>query len=278
MILLDYHLSIKAMKLRIIESYILEALAVFQYLTSQQLLGLLPNMSISTLNRHLRTLKQTSNPMIRSLSLWFSPWKWPLAPVYCLSDRWVKWLTQQWGYSLKNIKRPMGRSSFFAADYYHRIATIDFKISVIKWIKAQQYQLNFFHCYFEREWSNNSHTGILSQSKASLQFDDLQIIPDAIIGYVTPKWSEIILFEQHMGSDAKRAIRQIMWHCRFISKWVVNTKYGSQKNCRVFYIFEHKSCMESVIHRLEKVSGFGEFKKCFSFKTMQDKLNVLVGT
>ena len=57
------------MKLRIIESYILEALAVFQYLTSQQLLGLLPNMSISTLNRHLRTLKQTSNPMIRSLSL-----------------------------------------------------------------------------------------------------------------------------------------------------------------------------------------------------------------
>lgn len=55
------------MKLRVIESYILEALAVFQYLTSKQLLGLLPNMSTSTLNRYLRTLKQADKPMIRSL-------------------------------------------------------------------------------------------------------------------------------------------------------------------------------------------------------------------
>lgn len=61
------------MKLRIIESCILEALAVFQYLTSQQLLSLLPNMSISTLNRRLRILKQADKPMIRSLSFGFSP-------------------------------------------------------------------------------------------------------------------------------------------------------------------------------------------------------------
>jgi len=58
----------------------------------------------------------------------------------------------------------------------------------------------------------------MSQSKAVLQFEEFKIIPDAIIGYVTPKSSEIILFEQHMGNDSKRAIKQIMWHCFFISK------------------------------------------------------------
>lgn len=58
----------------------------------------------------------------------------------------------------------------------------------------------------------------MSKSKAALQIDDLTIIPDAIIGYLTPKSSEIILFEQHMGNDSKRAIKQIMWHCLFISQ------------------------------------------------------------
>jgi len=216
--------------------------------------------------------------MIRSLNFWFSPWKWPLAPVYCLNDRWAKRLIDQWVYSQKNIKRPRSRSSFFATDYFHRIATIAFKIAFIQRIKTQWYQLNFFHCYFEREGSNNSHTGIMSQSKAVLQFEEFKIIPDAIIGYVTPKSSEIILFEQHMGNDSKRAIKQIMWHCFFISKWVVNKKYGSKKNCRVFYVFEHKSCMQAVTNRLEQVSGFWAFKHCFAFKTMQDNLSVLIGS
>jgi hypothetical protein len=57
----------------------------------------------------------------------------------------------------------------------------------------------------------------VSKSKAALQEGEVQIIPDAIIGYITPAGSELILFEQHMGSDAKRAIRQIMWHSRLLS-------------------------------------------------------------
>jgi hypothetical protein len=73
-----------------------------------------------------------------------------------------------------------------------------------------------------------------------------------------------------MGSDAKRAIRQIMWHSRLLSLWTVNKKYGSQQNSRVVYVFENKSCMESVINRLEKVSWFTQFKQYFRFKTMNN--------
>ena len=87
-----------------------------------------------------------------------------------------------------------------------------------------------------------------------MQRGEIQIIPDAIVGYVTSTGSDLILFEQHMGSDAKRAIRQIMWHCRLLSKGVVNEKYGSQQNSQVIYVFENQSCMESVISRLEQVS------------------------
>jgi hypothetical protein len=61
------------MKLRIIESYILEALAVFQYLTSQQFMRILPDVSISTVNRYLRALKNADKPMIRVLHFGFSP-------------------------------------------------------------------------------------------------------------------------------------------------------------------------------------------------------------
>lgn len=249
---------------------------MFQYLTSQQFICLLPHVSISTVNRYLRALKNADKPMIRSLHFGFFPWKWPLSPVYCLTDKWVKWLVEHWGYSMSNIKRPLWRSCFFAADYYHRIATINFKISFIQWVTRQWYKLNFFHCYFEREWSNNSLNGIVSKSKAALQEGEIQIIPDAIIGYITPEWSELILFEQHMGSDAKRAIRQIMWHCRILSFWTVNKKYGSQQNSRVFYVFEHKSCMDSVISRLEQVSWFSQFKQYFRFKLMSNRFELFM--
>lgn len=266
------------MKLKVAEIYVLEALAMFQYLTSQQLTTVLPSTSNSTVNRYLRALRIIDKPLVRDLNFGFVPWKWPIAPVYCLTEKWVKWLMKHWKYSLKNIKRPLGRSCFFATDYYHRIATIDFKISFIKWISRQSYTLNFFHCYFEREWSNNSLSWITSKSKASLNAWDLQIIPDAIIGYQTPEWSKLILFEQHMGNDAKRALRQIQWHCFFLSLWVVNKKYGSHKNSCIYYVFENKSCMDAVIRRLEQVSWFTKFKPHFRFKTMNEPLNLLVSS
>lgn len=255
----------------------LEALATFQYLTSQQLSSILPNVSVSTVNRYLRSLRESVRPLVRVLEFGFVPWKWPLAPVYCLTERGAKWLAKQWRYSLESIRRPLGRSCFFAADYYHRVATIDFKISFFKWIRRQWYTLNFFHCYFEREWSNNTLSGATSKSKALLKAWDLQIIPDAIIGYQTPQWGKLTLFEQHMGRDAKRALKQIQWHCFFLSLWVVNKKYGSHKNSCIYYVFEHKSCMEAVVRRLEQVSWFAKFRPYFRFKTMQENLSVLVG-
>jgi len=263
------------MHIRLMESYILEALAVFQYLTSRQLIRLLPSTSLSSINRYLRNLKNADRPLIRALHFGFAPWKWPLAPVYCLTDRWAKRLTTKLNYARENIKRPLSRSCFFAADYYHRIATIDFKISMFRYIQKQWYILNFYHCYFEREGSNHSHTWLLSKSKTALKEDDIQIIPDAIIGYTTPTWSELILFEQHMGNDSKRAIQQIMWHCRLLSKWVVNKKYGSKKNAQVYYVFENKSCMEAVKKRLQQVSGFSEFEPYFWMKTMDEDLSLL---
>jgi hypothetical protein len=278
LIFLVYLLNISALKLTIPQNYVLEALAIFQYLTSQQISTILPNVSISTVNRYLRALRKADKPLVRVLQFGFVPWKWPLAPVYCLTERWAKWLAAQWTYSLNNIKRPLGRSCFFAADYYHRLATIDFKISLIKWISRQWYTLNFYHCYFEREWSNNTLSGATSQSKALLKAWDLQIIPDAIVGYQTPQWSKLILFEQHMGNDAKRALKQIQWHCFFLSLWVVNKKYGSQRNSCIYYVFENKSCMDAVIRRLEQVSGFAKFRPHFRFKTIAQSLSVLVGS
>lgn len=273
-----YLLNISALKSTIAQNYVLEALAIFQYLTSKQLCTILPNVSISTVNRYLRALRKADKPLVRVLQFGFVPWKWPLAPVYCLTQRWAKWLAEQWTYPLESIKQPLGRSCFFAADYSHRIATIDFKISFIKWISRQWYTLNFFHCYFEREWSNNTLSWVTSKSKASLSAWDLQIIPDAIVGYQTSQWSQLILFEQHMGNDTKRALKQIQWHCFFLSLWVVNKKYGSQKNSCIYYVFENKSCMDAVMRRLEQVSGFTKFRPYFRFKTITQNLNVLLGS
>ncbi|MGI1672027.1 MAG: hypothetical protein K6L74_17115 [Neptuniibacter sp.] len=103
-------------------------------------------------------------------------------------------------------------------DYAHRMATIDFKIRFYKWLARKGYKLNFFDCYFERDGGNNSHSGTASKSRAALQVGDIQIIPDAVVGYTTPQGIQLFVFEQHMGKDVKRALRQIQTHCWALSQ------------------------------------------------------------
>ncbi len=255
------------MTIRIIEVYILESLALFQYLTSTQLLWILPIKSIASVNRYLRGLKTGSRPLIKMLEFGFAPGKWPLPPVYYLSDRWAKYLVNQLNYNPQGIRRPRWRSSFFASDYYHRIATINFKIAFIKRLSKKWYRLNFYHSYFDREGGNNSHSGITSKSLAALQAWGSQIIPDAIAGYTTEKRSHLIAFEQHMGKDAKRALKQIKQHCWALSVWAANKKYGSKRSCRIYYVFEHESCMNSVKKTAANSVQLIAFREYFRFTT-----------
>lgn len=55
------------MTLRMIETYILEALAVFQYLTAKQLLDILPLTGIASVNRYLRILKSGKGALVKQL-------------------------------------------------------------------------------------------------------------------------------------------------------------------------------------------------------------------
>lgn len=57
------------------EVRILEALALFQYLTSVQLNRLFPKLSSSTINRYLRKLKRANRPTLRALEFGFHPKK-----------------------------------------------------------------------------------------------------------------------------------------------------------------------------------------------------------
>ena len=68
-----YLLNINALKSTLAQSYVLEALAIFQYLTSKQLCTILPNVSISTVNRYLRALRKIDKPLVTGLQFGFMP-------------------------------------------------------------------------------------------------------------------------------------------------------------------------------------------------------------
>lgn len=56
------------MTLRMMEIYILEALAIFQYLSAQQLLRLLPVNGIASVNRYLRALRNAETHLIKQIN------------------------------------------------------------------------------------------------------------------------------------------------------------------------------------------------------------------
>lgn len=73
--------------------------------------------------------------------------------------------------------------------------------------------------------------------------------PDGIGLYMAMGQARLVLFEQHNGHDAKRAIKQMKHHCLALAKGTYSDRYGLKTSTKVIYLFEHDSCMRAVMNR-----------------------------
>lgn len=132
------------------------------------------------------------------------------------------------------------------------------------------YDLDFFSYYFEKQGSNRNNQNTTSQSVNTLPVWAGKIIPDGIASFQTGERRVVFLFEQHNGKDTKRALKQLYGHAQALVEGSASQKYDYQAWVKVFFVFEHESCMKAVIDRFMQDEAFLNFESYFLFKSNRE--------
>lgn len=248
---------------------ILEALAVYKYLTVTQFIEIGVKKHKQNINETLKEMRETKKPLIGFVKLGLLPGVGKLPYVYYLEKKGVEVLIDYLNLTLKQINYPVGKATIFSRDYFHRVYCIDFQIALRKWANKKVDSVEFYYNYYDKIGSNRKIGGEKSRTLTRIDIDkEKYIIPDSIFKISKNNANAIYLFEQHNGKDTKKFLKQFLNHALVIKKHLVKKIYGTKNDHRVCCVFEEPTIMEAVKRRLQEEHVIYElFKDYFLFKT-----------
>jgi hypothetical protein len=261
---------------------VLESLALFKYLSVNQLIRLRVSLYPQSFTNVFKEL--ILHNMVWVIRFGVDPKRWKIPNVYFLKENGVKFLVQEFNLKKESIKYPIGTSSMFFKDYYHRVSCIDFQIEMVLYLISKWWDIIYYSSYYDKIGSNrwclkknkpNSkkyeelYDGLLV-SKCKLYFRDWSyFIPDGLMKYKIDWKVKIATLEMYNGNDTKRVVRQLLQHIESLKQWLPSLEFDVKIWSRVFVLFETKSAMVSLIELINRWEGvikeFKYFKEHFLF-------------
>jgi hypothetical protein len=283
---------------------VLESLALFKYLSVNQLIRLRVSMYPQSFTKVFKEL--ILHNMVWVIRFGVDPKRWKIPNVYYLKEKWVQFLIQEFNLKKERIKYPIGTSSMFFKDYYHRVSCIDFQIEMVLYLISIWWEMIQYSSYFDKIgcniWSQREHKknsknrnrnsklnsiwklntssgsskkyeelydGSLT-SKCKLYFRDWNyFIPDGLMKYKIDWKVKIATLEMYNGNDTKRVVRQLLQHIESLKQWLPSLEFDVKIWSRVFVLFETKSAMVSLIELINRwewvIKEFRYFREHFLF-------------
>jgi len=248
---------------------ILEYLAKFKYLTISQLhqLGVLKNKT--GIYQIIKPLKDGKYNMVDLKNFGVAPVYGKLESFYFLTKHGVKFLQEELFYE-NEIKYPLGQTSLFSRDYFHRKFTIDFYINFFLYLNKTDNTLIFADYYFDKLGSNRTKANLRAKNHISIEQTEGYLIPDMVFKFNINEKDYLFLFEQHNGKDTKKLIRQLQNYILILETGAASIKYNFDKSVRVVIAFEQKSIKDATMKRLSTIKEFYPFINFFIFKTNEE--------
>jgi hypothetical protein len=188
--------------------------------------------------------------------------KYPLV-CYLLPKGEKELLNLEW--EAENIRILKGRSASnkYKNDYFHRKGIIDLHISLVKQSKEENFEIEFFHTYFDKVGSVRKGNNLTALT--AIRTKQSYFVADAV--YILNKNGECSLYclELHNGKNTKKMLAQLDAYIEAIYLGSTAEKYGLQKNPNVVCVFEDKGCMEAVKERFYAREEYGTFFRGFEF-------------
>jgi hypothetical protein len=243
-----------------IEHAILTALAHYRFLTAPQLLRLGVSASRRYLYKSLHRLSARRPRVIRSLAFGVHAEKGHLPALYYLTPAGSELLAEA------DRDEPVAvpeRVHRFAADYFHRVNTIDCHIAVQQWASENGSAVDFFHTYFDHSTDRKPRTHIALASGS--------VIPDAIFR-LRPPDGEVRLFalEMYNRRGTYRVERQIARYLIALGHEAIEEAYRHPSALRVLCVFDEPAALDLVLRRLSGLPDFQTFTQQFFFKVLSD--------
>lgn len=245
------------------QSKIIEHLATYKFLTYSQMVRLGISKQKPYLSRKMKTL--LLGKYVGRLDFGVDPKQGKLESFFYLLPK-AKSLLIERGWDKGQIKMPVGRSSFFSKDYYHRKGTIDIQIGVYQKAAQDGNEVLFFHTYYDKVGSarNSDLKALTSVSYGEEQY----LIADAIFMLKKGDVLDLYAVEYHRGTDSKRMLNTIEQYGRVLAEGKLSIKHGLKKNVKVLCVFEHPSCLEATKVRFMQDGRFVHIQTAFIFQVL----------
>lgn len=252
------------------QEQILSALAKYKFLTVRQMVKL----GISTeqyLRVNLRLLREKKliDRQIQGIQSRLGKSE----DMHFLTLRGARVIAEYLDLELSEIHFPKSTATLFQHDYFHRVATINTKISFYQWAEKQGYEVDFFHTYYDIVGSVKSKDERL-RAKTFLQLsENQQITPDCIFRYKQKNGNSFLYcVEVYNGNSTKRVYEQLLKLINSTFQGLASTKYNHSKGNRNLVICENQNAMQAVIDRIansEEYRRFEGFERFLYFTTIE---------
>ncbi len=236
-----------------IKERILKQLAQYKFLTVSQLV----NLGVGHKSRVREGLKELTELELTKHAQYASVTRkrGQADRIHFLTKRAVKILIEELGYKDEQIRYPRSVNSIFKSDYFHRISTINTWIASEQWAKMLNFEMSFFHTYFDKLGSqrNQSETGAL-HSVTKIEFPDGHFVqPDAIFSYKkTDGKSKLWMLEVWNGNNTALILERMKELREAIYQGIPSDKYNLPIATRVINTFEFEGNMKAVIEKLKQ--------------------------
>jgi hypothetical protein len=252
---------------------ILEALSRYTFLTVPLIDALEIFKNKVSIYRSLKGLKERSKPLVYSQNFGVHPTRGQLHSLLYLS-KYAEEILMDNGHYEKDINISSSKT-FVSTDYFHRIANIKTHLYIDLYLQSiDDAGIIFLDYYFTKVSRDDNHYA-RAKNRIDLEHDNY-IIPDIITKFDVDKKEYLYLIEIHLGSNSNKAFVQCLQHIKAIDLGTPKKKYHHPKNNRVIFIFEHDSCLNAVIKKMNSNENLKKYLNLFLFKTldsMQDDFN-----
>lgn len=259
-----------------VQTKILQGLARYKFLTTSQMIALEIAKDRGNLHKDLVRLRDTKKPLIAQKVFGTMSKIGKIENIHYLTKRGAEVLETELNFDPQNIKYPIGTSTLFQQDYFHRKSTIDCQIAIDMQCLKNGLEILFYERYFDKGGENRT-TGTL-QAKTRIEIENKKfLIADSAFMLQTPIQKELYCLEMYNGKDTQRTFGQLQQYVEALKLGSPSIKYSFNRGNRILCVFEFESMMKATIQRVNQDGYFTHTRKFFLFKTLEQmKENALM--
>jgi hypothetical protein len=249
----------------------LEFLHTYQFLTVEQFLRLGLATYKESIRRILKRLRTEKQPCVEKTDYGFVPGYGRLSSIFYLT-RWGAEILADYNRSDVSGIRYQKSRRLFQNDYFHRLYTVDYHITLREWVEKENALVDFFDTYFDKTYvgrAGNPARKLHARTRVTLPKGF--IVPDIIHGLTLANGNQrMTTVEIHNGRDTKRFLSQMERHAQALEHGAINEKYKRFIPYSVLWIFEHESTMQAAAKRLRQREDWQGFQGHITFNTLKN--------